>query len=727
MKTKKFLISVLLLILICLISVSFCLSGCTDGKDGAAGKSAYEIWLEEGHTGSQADFLEWLKGDDGQNGTNGTDGKSAYHIWLDNGHAGTEADFLTWLKGQGGTSGGDGSEQNGWDVSENPVTAELTASVDNYILNISGSGNMKNWTKADDVPWYGLGDKIEKINIGGEVTGIGDFAFSNIGVTSLVIPENVKRVGNYALPPDCDVYINPDTAIQPAQNEGIRVSVYSENVPETYDRHWTSWGSSGNITDAPFAEEKSYWHFNENNEPAVWNKMKVLFIGNSFTFYYQIPAQFSAIAKDLGYYVETYSITVPGQTLETHAVDASNSGVQINALLNKINDFDYVVLQEQSTRPYTDYNKFFNAVKALKKKVEDTQDHAQVYLYETWGSPASAGDSYEQISEMEQRLYESYTQAASDLGCRVSYAGRAFTLVKGETDINLYFGDNRHPGPAGAYLSACVHVATILGVDVRKTTLTGKDLVVIANEGASAQPMNLSAEQCETLRAAAYKTVFEGTGQTETYTVRFWYNGQLQTEKTAVEGFGLTLPSCTVAEGEKFSGWILKDGDTAYAADTRISYASISGHIKDGVIDFYAQTHETVIAVWGRWITEENFLKVMEGFKVYCADNVLNYDKVGYIYYAGKTQNTDPYFLIADFTGQVAKDDADIVFPCGDNIANAAQSAIASSVVESKALGVTVEGNTTRYVAKLNEKTLTDAFYTYITTDAAKAILNALN
>lgn len=38
------------------------------GKDGANGKSAYEIWLEEGNTGSKQDFLDSLKGKDGTGG-----------------------------------------------------------------------------------------------------------------------------------------------------------------------------------------------------------------------------------------------------------------------------------------------------------------------------------------------------------------------------------------------------------------------------------------------------------------------------------------------------------------------------------------------------------------------------------------------------------------------------------------------------------------------------------
>ena len=39
-----------------------------DGKDGKDGASAYEIWLAEGNTGTEADFLASLKGADGEKG-----------------------------------------------------------------------------------------------------------------------------------------------------------------------------------------------------------------------------------------------------------------------------------------------------------------------------------------------------------------------------------------------------------------------------------------------------------------------------------------------------------------------------------------------------------------------------------------------------------------------------------------------------------------------------------
>lgn len=40
-------------------------------RDGKDGRSAYEIWLYNGHEGTEQDFLEWLRGEDGKDGKDG--------------------------------------------------------------------------------------------------------------------------------------------------------------------------------------------------------------------------------------------------------------------------------------------------------------------------------------------------------------------------------------------------------------------------------------------------------------------------------------------------------------------------------------------------------------------------------------------------------------------------------------------------------------------------------
>lgn len=59
---------------------------------GPAGQSTYDIWKAVGNTGTAQDFLNDLKGKDGDNG------KSSYDVWKDAGNEGTEQDFIDDLK-----------------------------------------------------------------------------------------------------------------------------------------------------------------------------------------------------------------------------------------------------------------------------------------------------------------------------------------------------------------------------------------------------------------------------------------------------------------------------------------------------------------------------------------------------------------------------------------------------------------------------------------------------
>ncbi|MEN9302842.1 MAG: hypothetical protein RL264_1271 [Bacteroidota bacterium] len=89
----------------------------TNGINGQNGLSAYEIWLAQGNTGTESDFLTAITGAqgpqgiagqnglDGVNGTNGQNGLSAYEIWLAQGNTGTESDFLTAITGAQGPQG----------------------------------------------------------------------------------------------------------------------------------------------------------------------------------------------------------------------------------------------------------------------------------------------------------------------------------------------------------------------------------------------------------------------------------------------------------------------------------------------------------------------------------------------------------------------------------------------------------------------------------------------
>lgn len=86
------------------------------------GKSAYEIWLDQGNVGTEEDFLNSLKG---------ADGKSAYEIWLELGNTGTEEDFINSLIGPQGPVGPTGPQG----PQGEPGTSAATPVQDNYLVN----------------------------------------------------------------------------------------------------------------------------------------------------------------------------------------------------------------------------------------------------------------------------------------------------------------------------------------------------------------------------------------------------------------------------------------------------------------------------------------------------------------------------------------------------------------------------------------------------------------
>lgn len=103
----------------------------TNGADGADGLSAYQIALQNGFVGTEAQWLaslvgadgaDGLDGQDGANGADGADGLSAYQVALTNGFVGSEAEWLASLVGADGADGADGTE--GQSVTITTVTTQ---------------------------------------------------------------------------------------------------------------------------------------------------------------------------------------------------------------------------------------------------------------------------------------------------------------------------------------------------------------------------------------------------------------------------------------------------------------------------------------------------------------------------------------------------------------------------------------------------------------------------
>ena len=76
--------------------------------------------------------------------------------------------------------------------------SEVTWKLQNGTLTISGKGKMADYSY-DSMPWYAYKDQIKSVEIGEDITVIGDYAFSGCEkLTSITIPSSVQTIGSYA-------------------------------------------------------------------------------------------------------------------------------------------------------------------------------------------------------------------------------------------------------------------------------------------------------------------------------------------------------------------------------------------------------------------------------------------------------------------------------------------------------------------------------------------------
>ena len=147
---------------------------------GTNGLSAYEVWLQQGNTGTEADFLASLQGAQGEQGLQGlqgeqgpqgdpgaagADGLSAYQIWLNAGHTGTEEEFLASLQGAQGPQGLQGEQGPQGDPG---VGVPQTLSLDGQTLSISDGNSVT-------LPAAAVGFSGDYNDLTNRPTDLGDF------------------------------------------------------------------------------------------------------------------------------------------------------------------------------------------------------------------------------------------------------------------------------------------------------------------------------------------------------------------------------------------------------------------------------------------------------------------------------------------------------------------------------------------------------------------------
>lgn len=177
-------------------------------------------------------------------------------------------------------------------------------------------------------------------------------------------------------------------------------------------------------------------------------KFKVLFIGNSYTYFNNLPDLLSQLAASAGKssQVESEMIVRGGATLKMHWED----GGALKAI--KQGGWDFIVLQEQSLLPLNDPATMHNYARLFDAEIKKAG--AKTVFFLTWAR--------QNRPETQTALTDAYTKIAKELNALIVPVGLAWQSVfKENPKMVLHLPDQSHPNSTGSYLAACVFYSVL--------------------------------------------------------------------------------------------------------------------------------------------------------------------------------------------------------------------------------------------------------------------------
>ncbi|TFV90887.1 SGNH/GDSL hydrolase family protein [Oxalobacteraceae bacterium OM1] len=176
--------------------------------------------------------------------------------------------------------------------------------------------------------------------------------------------------------------------------------------------------------------------------------LRVLFIGNSYTYYHDMPDLLARLSQGSATPIEARTVTVGGASLEDHL----NKGDAQRLLAS--GRWDWVVLQDHSLRPIDDADGLRRNVRQFGELIRAAG--ARPMLYVTWARVGSP--------EKQSVINAAYADAARDIGAKLAPVGQAWGIARrGYTALQLYDTDGSHPSSIGSYLAAYVFHRALLG------------------------------------------------------------------------------------------------------------------------------------------------------------------------------------------------------------------------------------------------------------------------
>jgi len=261
---------------------------------------------------------------------------------------------------------------------------------------------------------------------------------------------------------------------------------WGPNQPDSADQHCVFlWGThQGQWADYLCEEHQSSGgrdiHVLCEAEANGTPPLKVLWLGNSYTFYNDLPVMVAKLAAAQGKSVLYSNHTESSWSWKMHAES------QLTMELIQSQAWDVVVLQEQSRKPaypaQTVCEDSIRHLASLVVAIKANNPDTILQFYLTWGRPFGSSEdcpTYPEFCDfpsMQAALTTSYRAfACQNPSARIAPVGESFATYWGKDNfLSLYKnnGGDHHPSLAGSYLSAVSHYSALFNASALGSSYT---------------------------------------------------------------------------------------------------------------------------------------------------------------------------------------------------------------------------------------------------------------
>ena len=190
--------------------------------------------------------------------------------------------------------------------------------------------------------------------------------------------------------------------------------------------------------------------------------MRVLMLGNSYTYFFDMPKILQALFDENGVDATVDSVTAGGRSLVQN-IDQNDPLHKEIVEKCAQNHYDALVLQEQSSNAMEYYRNFLHGVCGCVELVKADR----CVLYATWGRREGCDllDEFGWTNQsMTEGLAAAYDAAAKKVGGTCAHVGKCFYEIRREyPGIELYDPDDSHPSYAGSCVAALTIYKKLIG------------------------------------------------------------------------------------------------------------------------------------------------------------------------------------------------------------------------------------------------------------------------